>query len=337
MKQSYLLKLLRINKLVLIIIFLLFSTQNISNADENNSNINIHGYLQLETSTGAREGSFVLDAHRSELGFSYKPFSNVKCFISIGKDELNRDGNYILLKDLRVDMEFSPLFILSLGQYKSPFSYELLKSEEELDFINRSEATEILGPQRMLGIQITGKTGFLVYALKISDSLYQGDGKYINGRIILSITDWLHFAISEYYDFSWSIRRMRMVTSAGEIILDFSPVVFNGEYLHGYPHRNDYMISYMVTQSYSEGWYAKLGYRILDDMEVVIKWDHSWIRNYYKDSYTKNKYIAGINYYFTKNLKFQFNWEHVPFSYTNENKFLFQLQTSFDLNKFLSK
>ena len=59
-----------------------------------------------------------------------------------------------------------------------------------------------------------------------------------------------------------------MVASAGELILDFHPLVFKGEYLHGYP--DNYFDIRSNFSGYTETWYAQFGYTIFDDYELLL-------------------------------------------------------------------
>ena len=68
--------------------------------------------------------------------------------------------------------------------------------------------------------------------------------------------------------------------------------------------------------------------------------NHLWSSDYYAGNYRntltgmpmlKNKYLLGLNYYYNKNLKLQFNWEYNPVDSDERHKFIFQLQTDFDL------
>ena len=104
------------------------------------------------------------------------------------------------------------------------------------------------------------------------------DDKYANARVIFNFTSWLHFAISEFYNipistnlsYMFKYPYSYMVASAGELTLDFYPLVFKGEYLHGYP--NNYVYSRSNLSDYSEGWYAQFGYTLLDKYVLLLKW-----------------------------------------------------------------
>ncbi len=312
-------------------------------ADENKSFLNVNGYLQLKAynyPNSYYSSNNTLLINRSELAVNYKLDTNINCLISIGNDEMLSEQD-IIWKDFKIDFELSPLVVLSIGGYKSPFSYEWLNFEKELDFINYSEAVLPFVPHRMMGVQAAGRTGFLGYAFKISNSSFYSTSTtntgsvyvYVNTRIAFDITEWLHIANSEYYNASYSLD----VSSAGEVILNFDPFVFKGEYLHGYPDENIFYRGYL--SGYSEGWYGQVGYKLFNNYELLLKWDH--LRGYYSyDSegekeeeilVVRDKYIFGMNYYLNKNLKLQFNWEYIPANPNERHKFIFQLQSDFDL------
>ena len=316
-----------------------------------NSSVHINGYLQLKAynyPNSYYSSNNTLSINRSELAVTWKPDTNINCLVSTGSDEMLSEKK-IVWKDLKIDFELSPLVILSIGGYKSPFSYELLNSEKNLDFIDYSESVLPFAPRRMVGIQASGRTGFFGYAFKISNSSFYSSNnnyKYFNIRVIFDITEWLHIANSEYYEFdiysdSASISR---ISSAGELILNFEPLVFKCEYLHGYPQKNDYYQSNLY--GYAEGWYGQLGYKLFENYELLLKWDHLWGHtytdgskysssinggNYEEKLIIKDKYIMGMNYYLNQNLKLQFNWEYIPVNPNERHKFIFQLQTDFDL------
>ena len=307
-------------------------------ADENKSSLNVNSYLQFKTYFVApkdRWRNYALVLNRSELAVFWEPNSIVNCLISIGDDEMML-GKSTIPKDVKFDFKASSLFVLSLGIHKLPFSWELLESDTDLDFINRSESVLAFAPYRMIGVQIAGETGFFEYVFRVSDSStssysYSFDddnNKYVNGRIVFNFTNWFHFAISEFYSISGAPNntfKYYMVASAGELILDFHPLVFKGEYLHGYP--DNYFDIRSNFSGYTETWYAQFGYTIFDDYELLLKWDHLW-SSY---DYVKNKYLLGVNYYYNKNLKLQFNWEYNPVNPDERHKFIFQLQSDFDI------
>ena len=132
-------------------------------ADENKSSLNVNSYLQFKTYFVApkdRWRNYALVLNRSELAVFWEPNSIVNCLISIGDDEMML-GKSTIPKDVKFDFKASSLFVLSLGIHKLPFSWELLESDTDLDFINRSESVLAFAPYRMIGVQIAGETGFL--------------------------------------------------------------------------------------------------------------------------------------------------------------------------------
>lgn len=58
--------------------------------------------------------------------------------------------------DAFITYQFSPVFQLTAGLFKAPFSKEFLVAAQDIDFINRSQVVSSLAPGRQIGMQFSG-------------------------------------------------------------------------------------------------------------------------------------------------------------------------------------
>lgn len=79
------------------------------------------------------------------------------------------------LIDASVSYKYSDAFMVDAGMFKSPFSYEFLLSENEIDFVNRSTVSEVLGTKRQVGLKARGN---------LAGKLLKYHGGIFNGRAI---------------------------------------------------------------------------------------------------------------------------------------------------------
>jgi phosphate-selective porin OprO/OprP len=64
------------------------------------------------------------------------------------------------LRDAYLNVNYTPLANVQIGQYKVPFSYEALTSKRYIDFVERSAVTlSTVNPSRDIGIMLHGRLG----------------------------------------------------------------------------------------------------------------------------------------------------------------------------------
>lgn len=84
-------------------------------------------------------------------------------------------GGKTTIQDAYVAARFSPAFALTAGKFKVPFGLERLALDQDLRFIERSLASDLV-PNRDIGIEVTGGLfdGLANYALAITDGVADG-------------------------------------------------------------------------------------------------------------------------------------------------------------------
>ncbi len=220
--------------------------------------------------------------------------------------------------------EYKPalFFVLTMGQFKVPFSLENLTSSNKLDFIDRSQAVEaltarsqdVIGNQngRDIGIQVGGT--FLNIAnlnrLEYKIGVFNGSGinssdlngaKDIAGRLVAQPLKNLFVGGNYYY--GWDVplgatKSQERSRYGFDFSYDFDRFTVRGEYLHG----TDKAIN-------RAGWYAQAGAWIVPQkFQFLLKYDTYDPNRSVADNATTN-YIVGVNYFFN-------SWSKLQASYT---------------------
>lgn len=89
------------------------------------------------------------DIRRLRLGFEGFLFEDIDYSIEVNLDEDESELIYAYL-----DFGHIPWLHLRLGQFKEPFSYEVLYPEKYLDFIERANITGAVGPAEGIGVMV---------------------------------------------------------------------------------------------------------------------------------------------------------------------------------------
>ena len=84
-------------------------------------------------------------------------------------------GGQTVLQDAYLDAKLTPVFKVRFGKAKAPFGLERLQSSSELEFVERSLATNLV-PNRDLGIHVFGDllTNKLSYAVAVMNGVVDG-------------------------------------------------------------------------------------------------------------------------------------------------------------------
>ena len=82
--------------------------------------------------------------------------------------------------DAFITYQFSPIFQLTTGLFKAPFSKEFLISASDIDFVNRSQVVSALTPNRQIGLQLNGwlSNKLIYYAV----GAFNGNHLYFNSN-----------------------------------------------------------------------------------------------------------------------------------------------------------
>ncbi|MEW6585207.1 MAG: porin, partial [Nitrospirota bacterium] len=115
------------------------------------------------------------DVRRFRIGFEGFVFEK------IGYDfEANIDGDESELIFAYVNFGYVPWANVRVGQFKEPFSYEVLYPEKYLDFVERANVTASVAPAEDIGVMVHNfgrpYAGILEYGL----GLFNGEGIHLN-------------------------------------------------------------------------------------------------------------------------------------------------------------
>lgn len=130
---------------------------------------------------------------RARIGLAGTFYKYFDFFVEadFGQGASGRDGN-VVLTDGFLDVHYWPEFKLRAGQFKVPFGYEELFSDNNIDFVERSVADNLV-PSRDMGVMVHGSTfnGRVSYALGGFNGSGQNkrdtnDSKDIVGRLVLA-------------------------------------------------------------------------------------------------------------------------------------------------------
>jgi phosphate-selective porin OprO/OprP len=230
------------------------------------------------------------------------------------------------LLDAYSEIKVTDYFIVTVGQFKIPFSMENLASSNKLEMIDRSQVVEalvsrgkdVIGNQngRDIGIQIGGGfhklkgiplieyrlAAFNGSGINVADTA--NDAKDIAGRVVLNPIRGLSFGCGYYGGYGKAIKsdvagtsqtRNRLGFEASYVLSRFS---VKGEYIFGRDRRTD-----------REGWYLQAGYFLVPQkLQLLAKYD-TFDLNKATDNSTSTSYVFGGNYNFN-------NWSRLQVFYT---------------------
>lgn len=219
-----------------------------------------------------------------------------------------------ILLDANIDLVWSGVLNLRVGQFQVPFSMENLTASSNLDTINRSRPEETLVPSRDnkalgrdIGAMLFGSTGILEYALGIFNGpgINQRDNddhKDLAARLVLRPAGFLHVGVS-YYD------GKRPLTAGGALVdrdrLGFECIIRHG----GLSLKGEY-ISAWDDDVRRNGWYVQGVYDILPGKaQTVLKFDVLDDVGGLPGRST-SLWTAGVNVVLADKAKFQLNYEY---------------------------
>lgn len=117
------------------------------------------------------------DIRRLRLGFEGFLFKNIDYNFEVNLDEDQSELIYAYL-----NFGYIPWANLRVGQFKEPFSYEVLYPEKYLDFIERSNIATAVAPAEDIGVMVhnIGKpyAGMFEYGI----GLFNGEGNHLNNE-----------------------------------------------------------------------------------------------------------------------------------------------------------
>jgi phosphate-selective porin OprO and OprP len=213
-----------------------------------------------------------------------------------------------VMLDAQIDYAVNSADRLSFGQFKVPFSYESLRSDADLDTINRAQVVEKLVPGRDLGaqgrdlgIQYGGARQQLEYAVGVFNGAGintgdDNDRKDIAARLVAHLSKPLAVGVS-YYDGGLGSEPQDHKRVGGEVICRSGPWSLTGEYISGKDGS--------VMKS---GWYTHAGYRFAPLWEGVVRFDR-FDPDLDASDDRSEVLTLGANHFITDTVKLQINYE----------------------------
>ena len=213
--------------------------------------------------------------------------------------------------------QYSPLFKFQIGQFKTPFSTEFLVPAQDIDFVNRSRVVSALAPNRQIGFEIKGS--MVEKILSYNFGIFNGNPAKTNnndnnkflyaGRITLSpnifdaSTDnsavlGLNAAVSD--DSSSNFYGSKTLMGI-DFRLNYDKFLLSGEFI------NAEIDSTTGNNTNPTGYYATFGYKLLDNLQFLLRWDKFDEDNIYSKS-NSDQVIFGINFWPTGITELQFNY-----------------------------
>jgi phosphate-selective porin OprO/OprP len=115
------------------------------------------------------------DIRRLRLGFEGFLFKDIHYSFEVNFDEDETELIYAYLDFARI-----PSLRVRIGQFKEPFSYEVLYPEKYLDFIERANITSAVGPAEAIGAMVHNFGHPLGGKLEYGLGLFNGNGTHLN-------------------------------------------------------------------------------------------------------------------------------------------------------------
>lgn len=240
-----------------------------------------------------------------------------------------------VLLDAAVGINLSPQAKLQFGQFKVPFSIENLTSSSALDTINRSQTVEKLCPGRDIGSQ--GRDiGFTINGqfsrIEYTAGVFNGSGinrtdsneqKDMAGRLLFHPVSFITFGLSGYSG------KFSAVSGGPAIDRDRTGLEMSFAQ-KGLSLKGEYILG-KDGQVESCGWYVQGGYSFIPGKaQGIIRYD-SYDHDTEISGEMSEVITLGFNLFFSKETKFQVNYEYhqdrsAP---TSKNVFLVQFQAGF--------
>ena len=209
---------------------------------------------------------------------------------------------------------------LTLGQFKTPFSYEYLTSSTKLDTIDTAQVISELSSKYDIGVQVGGKISCIKYAFGV----FNGEGrnnsdvnnhKDFAGRVVLTALKGLELGVARY-DGKNGVLPKNKIRTGGHLSYIYKHLCLKGEYITA----EDGFVN-------KKGWYGQITYKITPNSQPLLKYDV-----YDPDDADKYDNITlGVNWFIDKSVKLQVNYL-IRDEETNDisnNMFASQFQVTF--------
>lgn len=215
------------------------------------------------------------------------------------------------LLDAKMYYKFSDNISLHVGQFKAPFSSEYLISENQLDFINRSQAASKLSFGRQTGAQLNGELANSNYKYLVGVFNGNGINTTNNNKHLMYVGRFIFNPINEKNS-SLTIALNAGNTKntvAGKIETQNS---FGGDFRWT---MNEFLISSEFISSQrdlsgttktDEGFQITGGYSLKENFQLLVRYDS--FKSGAPGATSENYFLLGCNLLPTGATKFQFNY-----------------------------
>ncbi|MBI4745666.1 MAG: hypothetical protein HY786_03755 [Deltaproteobacteria bacterium] len=327
--------------------------------------LTVSGYIQVQGMIMDENHEFGYDSaslryengfqiRRAKINVSGSPYENITYRLAVNLTKVPK------LDDAYIKYDRLPYLAARIGQFKVPFSLEMITVDHEILSIERSEVVNQIAPDRDMGIMFSGdlvheilsyNIGLFngrraddLHAYKVGSYADSAQNKYndndlflMAGRFVVKLAEWVSVGVNaltskdghdDPTQTRWPVDR-----NAYGVDLQLKPprlgCTLQGEYLR---QEADGIITRNVVTT-SDGFYVQLGrFFIPDHVEGVIKYEEY---DADKDVVDRDNIVwttVGLNFYLHgHDAKFMTNYtlkDEKQSSYPN-NSFLAQLQLRF--------
>ncbi len=293
-----------------------------------NDGITLWGFIQPQWETKflntGTQNSFTFN--RARIGVTgFIPY-DIMYYAVVETSAFNKGVNPFLL-DAFISYQRFPFAILSLGQFKSPFTLEMATACNGLNSIYRTDAVvNLVSPDRDMGIMLSGsvKENMLSYSLALTNGTGRGladnnNGKTFHSRVVLAPFSFVKLGGGIQYgthpsvveDSSEEDVRLRW---AADVQLKYSNFDLIGEYIFG-SDKGSYVVgggcggtpNIIEGDLKRSGYYVTAMYRTPWNLQPLVRY-----QNWNTDLDTKNRaehtMVFGFNYWLNDWTRIQLNY-----------------------------
>ena len=312
--------------------------------------IKIFGYLQPEYQyTQGDPGESTFTFRRARIGVRGRVLDDFTYYFMLEASPfIGGQTPGVYLMDAFVTWDRFDWAKISMGSYKQPFGLEVYATGcHNLVTIDRAIVSDqLVVPQRDYGIMLLGgdtttRFSYAVAVMNGSGLLVKDENnkKDFVGRATYQLFDWMHLGASFRYGYPVpNDNDSDRTTWGGEIRLDFNNLHIQGEYIEDEGAYNRAADAGCGSEPLElgerrAGAYGMIWYDTKWNLQPVFKYEYfdqdldvKDIPNAYSERMT-----IGLNYFFSKNVRVQLNYQANIETVINEDndRFLAQIQVRF--------
>ena len=228
--------------------------------------------------------------------------------------------------DAAMHYRVRPSLMARIGQFKAPFSRELLTSAADIDFVNRARFVSALAPGRQIGLEVSGAAAR--DALKYHAGVFNGNGIAANGndgsflyagRLAYFPNAWNGDGADRFFEFgvSAAFSEDRAARILGGLIPAYSgerilygadirmrrgPLLLAGEWA-GAKLDPDARL-----ESEPWGFHATAGWMVRPSAQILARWDRLDLDGAVPGGSVSNELVLGMNVWPTGATEVQINY-----------------------------